>query len=214
MTDLRQSFRPTDTLTAMDASETKAITMAASMVTGPLPDATIAQRPDVTAARLAAQQADTATRLQRALRTPSPTIGGGYRHADGQASAIVAVTMPLPLFNRNQGEVIRAQAEQQRVQYEAVVVERAATLEIQQALNAVEINRERVAYIERECLTSARESRDVVLASYRLGAANLIDFLDAQRAFRDTLHTYNQALFEQRVSGASLVAALGLDGSR
>jgi outer membrane protein TolC len=58
-------------------------------------------------------------------------------------------------------------------------------------------------------LTNAQESRDIVLASYRLGVANLIDFLDAQRAFRDTQRIYNRALFDQRVSLFELAAAVG-----
>ena len=87
--------------------------------------------------------------------------------------------------------------------------ERQVALEVQQALNTVEISRERVRYIEREYLSNAREARDIVLASYRLGAANLIDLLDAQRAFRDTSRTYNRALYEQRISLIELGAAVG-----
>jgi cobalt-zinc-cadmium efflux system outer membrane protein len=82
-------------------------------------------------------------------------------------------------------------------------------LDVQQAANAVAVSRERVAYIEREYLSPSRESRDIVLASYRVGAADLIDFLDAQRAFRDTLRTYNRALYEQRLAIFQLAAATG-----
>jgi outer membrane protein TolC len=62
-------------------------------------------------------------------------------------------------------------------------------------------------------MTPARESRDIVLAAYRLGTADLIDFLDAQRAFRDTARTYNRALYDQRVSLFQLSAATGVAGS-
>ena len=81
--------------------------------------------------------------------------------------------------------------------------------DVQRALNAVDTNRARVEYIEQEYLKNAQESRDIVLESYRLGVANLIDFLDAQRAFRDTQRTYNRALFDQRVSLFELAAAVG-----
>ncbi|MCC6245177.1 MAG: TolC family protein [Gemmatimonadaceae bacterium] len=209
MPDLRQVFRTTDDLSTMDPAEATALAAAAPLATNIAQEA-LAQRPDVEGARVRVQQADTATRLQGALRTPFPTVGGGYRHDAGQASAIIGVTIPLPLFNRNRGEVLKAQAEGRQRQFEATAIEREASLEIRQALNAVEINRERVSYIGGQYLTAARESRDVTLASYRLGAANLIDFLDAQRAFRDTLRTYNQALFEQRLGAASLIAALGI----
>jgi outer membrane protein TolC len=73
----------------------------------------------------------------------------------------------------------------------------------------VEINRARVAYIEKEHLQNARQSRDIVLASYSAGAIGLTDFLDAQRAFRETQRAYNRALYEYRVSVFELDAALG-----
>ena len=73
----------------------------------------------------------------------------------------------------------------------------------------MDVSRARVEYIEREYLTPSRESRDIVLAAYRLGTADLIDFLDAQRAFRDTLRTYNRALYDQRLGLFQLAAATG-----
>ena len=55
--------------------------------------------------------------------------------------------------------------------------EMAVSLDVQQALNALDVSRRRIAYVEAEYLTSARETRDIVLASYRAGAATLIDYL-------------------------------------
>ncbi len=169
----------------------------------------LAARPD----RLGAQQeealADTATRLQRALRTPNLTFGAGYQRTFGTNAVVFGATVPLPFFNRNQGGVLRADAERRAAAARSASVETGVRLDVQRTLNAVEVNRARVGYLEREYLTSARESRDIVLESYRLGVANLIDYLDAQRAFRDTLRTYNRALFDQRLSLFELAAAVG-----
>lgn len=170
----------------------------------------IARRPDVAAAQRDVVRADTETRLQRALRTPALTVGGGYQRIAGIDAVVFGATVPLPLFNRNQGGIARAAAERQQAASRARVAELTVRLEVQQAANAVDVNRERVQYIEREYLTAARESRDIILASYRLGAADLIDFLDAQRAFRDTVRTYNRALYEQRISIFELAAATAL----
>ena len=63
--------------------------------------------------------------------------------------------------------------------------------------------------IEKEYLQNAREARDIAQASYGAGAADLLDFLDAQRAFRDTQRTYNRALYDYRVSLFQLDAAVG-----
>ncbi len=169
----------------------------------------LAQRPDVAAARAAVRRAETETRLQRALRTPNVTVGGGYWRDRTTSALVVGVTVPLPLFNRNQGGLARAAAEQTIAASQQAAVEASVRLDVQQAVNAVEISQTRVDYIEREYLKNAREARDIVLASYRVGETDLINFLDAQRAFRDTLRTYNRALFDARVSEFQLAAAVG-----
>ncbi|MGE0393564.1 MAG: TolC family protein [Vicinamibacterales bacterium] len=167
-------------------------------------------RPDALAAREDLRRAETSTRLQRALRRPNVTVGGGYFNNFGSDGVVFGVTVPLPLFNRNQGGVARADAERRAADARSAATTMSVRLDVQRALNAVETNRARVEYIEREYLTNAQESRDIVLASYRLGVADLIDFLDAQRAYRDTQRTYNRALFDQRISLFDLAAAVGL----
>ena len=206
--DLRQTFEPVDTLAPPPADVTT-ILASITRISGAADSVASLPRGDIQAARLEERQAETSTRLQRALRSPMPTVGGGYKHNGGNGTLVFGVTVPLPLFSRNQGQIARSEAERRAAEQRATAVERQAALEIQQAVNAVEINRERVSYIEREYLANAREARDVVLASYRLGAADLIDLLDAQRAFRDTSRTYNRALYEQRLSLIELAAAIG-----
>ncbi len=166
-------------------------------------------RPDALAARQEQVQAETSTRLQRALRTPNVTVGGGYQNNFGSDGVVFGVTLPLPFFNQNQGGIARADAERRAADARADATATVVRLDVQRALNAVDTNRARVEYIEREYLKNAQESRDIVLESYRLGVADLIDFLDAQRAFRDTQRTYNRALFDQRVSLFELAAAVG-----
>lgn len=178
-----------------------------------LVDTALNQRPDAQAARRDQARAETSTRLQQALRRPNITVGAGYlrdRRAGSNGNGIiVGATLPLPLFNRNQGGIARAEAERRAADARADAVSAGVRLDLQQALDAVATSRARVRYIEREYLTTAREARDIVFESYRVGAADLIDYLDAQRAFRDTLRTYNRALFDERVSLFALAAATG-----
>lgn len=191
------------------------IPLATIGTTGPqLAIEALTRRPDIAAARQEVLRAETETRLQRALRTPNITVGAGYMRDFGSNAVVFGTTIPLPFFNRNQGGVQRAEAERVQAEHRAEATALRARLEIQQAANAVDVNRERVRYIEREYLQAAREARDIVLASYKLGAADLIDFLDAQRAFRDTVRTYNRALYEQRISIFELAAAASLPPGR
>jgi cobalt-zinc-cadmium efflux system outer membrane protein len=155
------------------------------------------------------KRADTLTQLQRALRTPNITAGGGYTRDFGINAVTFGVTVPLPVANRNQGGIARAEAERQVAASQRVVVETLVRLEVQQAADAVDVARSRAMAIEQDYLPNARQMLDTVRASYRVGATNLIDLLDAQRAFRDTQRTYNRALFDWHISLAQLAAATG-----
>lgn len=215
--DLSVTFDVTDSLAS--ASDAQAAGGAVPMPLealdhGALRQQALTQRPDLAAARQDVLRAETETRLQRAVRTPNVTVGGGYQRNFGADAVVFGVTVPLPLWNRNQGGVARAAAEQERARNLAAAASISVLLDVQQAVNSVEVSRQRVAYIEREYLRPARESRDIVLESYRLGSADLIDFLDAQRAFRDTLRTYNRALYDQRLSVFQLAAATGSASSQ
>ena len=208
--DLSIEFDVVETLTVTDPSSVaQPSPVPPALAVTSLRSQALAVRPDLRAAQREVQRAETETRLQRALRTPNVTVGGGYRRDFGTNAVVFGVTVPLPLSNRNQGGVARAEAEGRQATNLASAMATGVLLEVQQAINAVDVSRERVAYIEREYLTPSRESRDIVLASYRVGAADLIDFLDAQRAFRDTFRTYNRALYEQRLAMFQLSASTG-----
>ena len=202
--DVTEALAPNPAAATVEPVQPAPLLDAASLRTQAL-----ALRPDLQAAQREVQRADTETQLQRALRTPNITVGGGYRRDFGSNAVVFGVTVPLPLSNRNQGGVARADAERRQAANVAAAAATSVLLDVQQAINAADVSRARVQYIEREYLTPARESRDIVLASYRLGSANLIDFLDAQRAFRDTVRTYNRALYDQRLSLFQLVSATG-----
>ena len=214
VTDLARPFEvaeplaPPGAILASASAVPEALLLATVGAQGPAFAAdALTRRPDVAAAQRDLVRADTETRLHRALRSPNITVGGGYQRNFGTHAVVFGVTIPLPFANRNQGGVARAEAERQQAVSRARATEVRVRLDVQQAVNALDINRGRVWYIEREYLDTARESRDIVLASYKLGAADLIDFLDAQRAFRDTVRTYNRALYDQRISLFELAAA-------
>ena len=206
--DLGQPFEVATTLTPPSA-EVQVLATAGQVGIAALQTRALEARHDVRALRAEETRAETVTRLQRALRTPNITAGGGYSRDFGTSAIVVGVTIPLLLANRNQGGIARAEAERQVAASETAMVETLVRLEVQQAADAVEIARARATAIERDYLPNARQTLDTVLASYRVGATSLIDLLDAQRAFRDTQRTFNRALFDWHVSLAQLAAAIG-----
>jgi len=167
------------------------------------------KRPDIASALQQKARADTETRLQRALRSPNLTVGGGYKRNTVDNSLVFGVTLPLQIFNRNEGGILRADAEQKRSANLEAALQKHIQLEVQQAYNAVEINRQRVSYIRTQHLGKAEEMSRVTLTSYNLGGATLMDYLDAQRTYRDAVRIYNQALFDERISLYELASAIG-----
>jgi cobalt-zinc-cadmium efflux system outer membrane protein len=170
----------------------------------------IERRPDMASRLEEIRRADTETSLQRALRSPNLTVGGGYKRSGDYNSFVVGVTVPLKIFNRNEGGILRADAERMQAANLLAAVRKEIELDVQQARNAVEVNRQRVEYIRTQHIKKAEESSRVTLASYNLGGATLMDYLDAQRTYRDALRIYNQALFDQRVSLYELANSIGL----
>ena len=209
--DLGRDFDVSDVLTEVPAS---LAAISASAAPGGLDRAALerqalAARPDLIAARGEERRADSETQLQRALRSPNITVGGGFKRTLTSNGIVFGVTVPVPLFNRNPGGIARAEAQRRRAANRSTAAETAVRLDVQEAVNAIEVNQARVRYIERDTLTAAREARDAIMAAYRVGEAGLIDYLDAQRSFRETLRIYNRALYERRISDFAVAAAIG-----
>ncbi len=169
----------------------------------------VRKRPDIAAVLQQRARADTETRLQRAIQSPNVTVGGGFKRSGADNSYVFGVTMPLQVFNRNEGGILRADAEQKRSANLEAALRKQIQLEVQQAYNAVETNRRRVEYIRSQHLGKVESVSQVTLTSYNLGGATLIDYLDAQRTYRDALRIYNQALYDERISLYELANAIG-----
>jgi cobalt-zinc-cadmium efflux system outer membrane protein len=203
---LDQPFEAVDDLLSTSFAATKAVP---SESTDAAVGLALASRPDLDVARREHDRAQTGIRLQEALRSPSFSLGAGVKRDFGSNGLVVIFGVPLPVFNRNQGGVARAGAEERQAAAQVAAAETRVTLEVQEALNAVDVSRRRLDYVEGEYLKNAREARDIVLASYRSGAATLIDYMDAQRALREALRTQNRARFDYRISLFQYEAAVG-----
>jgi len=171
----------------------------------------LAKRPDFVASVFEQKRADTETLHQRSLRSPNITVTGGYKRNLLDNTVVFGIALPLKLFNKNEGGIARAAAEKARTDNLVAHTRSQVLLDVQKAFNSAEINRQRVEYIEKESIQKADESRQIVLTAYRLGEIDLIHLLDAERAFRETRKTYNQALYEYRMSLYELGSAIGLE---
>ncbi len=173
-------------------------------------------RPDIRAKQLTLSQREAELRLAKAYRIPDVTVGAGYavqgsHGPDNSNQMAFSLGVPLPLFNRNQGKIVQAEASMQ-----------AAGADLSKTLNQVE-NQVEVAYrnlLESRrlveaflggVLDDARSTVTIAERAYDRGGATLIDLLDAARTSKTIQQNYIEALFNYQRNVIQLESAVGTD---
>jgi cobalt-zinc-cadmium efflux system outer membrane protein len=170
-------------------------------------------RPDLAVLRFTAARTIADLRLQEAMGQVDYTVGTEYRRQQGIAgrsnSLGFFVSTPLPVFNRNQGEIARATAEHTQASQEMAARRAQIAAEVRAASREYETMRGLVATIEHDVMGPASKARETSAYTYRAGAGTLLELLDAQRAFNDTMQSYVDVQAGLRRAVARLNAAVG-----
>ena len=136
-------------------------------------------------------------RLQLANAKVDYTVSGEYHRVAGGGltgnNYGVFFSVPMPIFNRNQGEVGRAEVQTRQVDAKTRSLEAEIMRDVDEAFTQYAAARGIVERIESQMLVPAREVRTTMEYAYRRGEASLVEFLDAVRAFNDTSRGYNDA---------------------
>ena len=155
------------------------------------------RRPDLLEARQTAVRNQADLRLQIAQGKIDYSAGMEYRRQQGVNgtgnSLGFFVTAPLPIFNRNQGEIVRAHREIEQAAATVRALEARIASEVAVAWQQYSTARGLLDTLERTMVVKAKEVRDITEYSYRRGEASLVEFLDAQRAFNDVMQSYADA---------------------
>jgi outer membrane protein, heavy metal efflux system len=172
------------------------------------------QRPDMLAQRQDQARSQAELRLQLAQGKIDSTVGVAanrqwIRTLNAGNSMGFFFSIPLPLHNRNQGEIARAQ--QERLQVEARIRALETTIENEVDIAYLQYQNARtiLSRIEETLLVKAKDVRQVTEYSYRRGEATFLEFLDAQRAYNETVQAHNQAQADFARSLYSVDAATG-----
>jgi cobalt-zinc-cadmium efflux system outer membrane protein len=156
----------------------------------------LADRPDLLALKKDVDRARADTRLQMANGKIDYTLSALYHHQYGYADSNVFgsfLQIPLPVYNRNQGEIARAQRESEQAEIRVRALETGILAEVDSAYQQYMTARNQLSRIKGQMLDQARQVREITQYSYRRGEASLLEFLDAQRAYNDAVQSYNGA---------------------
>jgi outer membrane protein, heavy metal efflux system len=168
------------------------------------------KRPDLAAARQSIVATRSQTALARANAKQDPTTSFNYSHTGGTSSASFFFNIPLPVFNRNQGEMARSRYAESQAAFNDKAAEELVVTDVQTAYEQAKTSGSIVDLYASGYLKQAQESRDITGFAFRQGASSLIDLLDAERTYRSTQLAYRQALANYLVAVQQLRQAEGL----
>lgn len=169
----------------------------------------IANRPDIKAAEIALQAAQTGLALARAQRARDITIGGQYARTGSDNTVGVMASVPLAVGRRADAAIAQAVAAQAQAEAQLRQVRAQALTDVEKAFTAYRASRDRLRLFTSGALRAASDVRRIEEIAYRDGAKGLLDFLDAQRAYNQTLLDYNQARYDFLLSLYQIECATG-----
>jgi cobalt-zinc-cadmium efflux system outer membrane protein len=176
----------------------------------------LAGRPDLVSYRLGIARAEADVKLAKAQRFSDVYLlyqpYTAYKPPAGLGSVnfwAIGATVPLPVYNRNQGNIERAKINVSQVKTELASREALAQREVYKALHEYAVTRAAVARVMRELLPSAWRVRATTLRQFELGEIDAIAHLNAERDYNDVVRTYRETIIRHRRSMLRLNTAVG-----
>lgn len=166
-------------------------------------------RPDLLAAQQGVRAAESQYTLAKANGKVDVTGALTYTHVSDENTLGVTVSLPLPIFDRNQGEIARTLYARTAATETAYAANDTVLTDVGSAYAALVSNQEVVNLYIGGYLQQAKDSRDISEYAYHRGAASLLDFLDAERTYRATQLAYRQALASYMTALEQLKQAVG-----
>ncbi len=177
--------------------------------------AIVCASPEYLAAQARIQQARAELRRHGVQAIPNITVqlGATVDSSSNYRTLDLEVGAPLPIFNRNQGNIAAARGEYSRAvmdsqRIEHAIMARLATVsqEYQNSMEAVELLRDKI-------LPAAREALELAISAYQAGELSFIQLLETRRSYFETnlnsvVSQAQLAISQAKVNGLMLTGAL------
>lgn len=139
---------------------------------------------------------EAAVKLERANATPDVTVGAGYRHFNdpSESAAVFSLSVPLPLFNRNQGAIREARAEADKAAAERRTTEVRLRSDLRVAFDNLTSAKSQIVALKDTILPQAKDAFEKVNEGYLAGRFNYLEVVDAQNTLIEANVRYIEAL--------------------
>lgn len=168
------------------------------------------KRSDIKAGSLLSDASDISVSLSKKEAIMPVDIEAGYKKRTGGFNGFVfGISVPLPIFNRNQGAIASAIAEQETVKINMEAAKRRLINEINSLFENIIFLDSQAAKISGH-LEAAMNIAQIARIAYEEGEASLLEMLDAERAKRELAMEYNQTVYEYWAALFELEKAAGI----
>lgn len=156
----------------------------------------ISNNPDVARWSVEIAQRRSGIELARAQAIPDVTAGLGARRISesDDTAAVFELSLPLPLFDRNQGGVLEARLAGVKAEHDRRAAELRVSTALGEAYDELTTAREGTLMLKQDILPAAQSSYDAINAAYERGQVGYLEVIDARRSLIDAQHRYIDAL--------------------
>lgn len=167
--------------------------------------------PSLLRARHEAERFAALADLERTRRVPDLTVSLGSKTSEelGRSQTIVGISIPFPIFDRNQGNVLEAQRRADKARDELGATEvrlSAGVTQNEERLKALIVEAET---LQAEIVPGARSAYEAASKGFELGKFSFLEVLDAQRTFFQVRAQYLRSLSDAHRTAAELERVLG-----
>lgn len=183
----------------------------ASVPTFDAVSARLAASPSLRRAQIEVQRRSALSDLERAKRTPDLTVSLGVKRDEqlGRNQAVIGLSIPLPLFDRNQGNLLEALRREDKSRDELAAADIRLRSAVTQAWGRLDTAGTEAQTIREQVMPGAKSAYDAATQGFELGKFSFLDVLDAQRTLFQAQAQYLRARGEAHRAAADIDRLLG-----
>ena len=171
----------------------------------------ISSSPAVVLARIEVDRRKALTDLEQSKRVPDITVSAGIQRSNETQRNILlfGVSVPLPVFDRNQGNLLEALKLEDKARDELQGATVRLHSEVAQAQERLSTIAAEVQSLRQDVLPGAKSAYDAATIGFENGKFNFLEVLDAQRTYFTAKSQYLKALGEAHRAAADVDRLLG-----
>lgn len=171
----------------------------------------LTQAPAMARARYEVDRRQALAQVESSRRIPDMTVSLGVKRSEelGRNQAIVGVSVPLPFFDTNRGNVLESLRRVDKARDELAATEVRLDSELAEAYERLSVSRQEAESLQKEVIPGAQSAFDAATKGFEFGKFGFLDVLDAQRTLLQAKSQYLRALSEAHRAAAEIDRILG-----